>query len=65
MPYIDGTVAAVPAANKQAYIEHARLTAALFKAQGALSVVETWGDDVPTASAPTSAGRSRPRRGRW
>jgi len=47
MPYIDGFVAAVPTANKQAYIEHASKTAAIFKALGALKMVECWGDDVP------------------
>lgn len=47
MPYIDGFVAAVPAANKQAYIEQARQSAALFKEWGATRVVENWGDDVP------------------
>lgn len=47
MPYIDGFVAAVPKANKQAYIEHARESAVLFKEWGATRIVETWGDDVP------------------
>jgi uncharacterized protein YbaA (DUF1428 family) len=47
MPYIDGFVAAVPKANKQAYIEHAREAAELFKEWGATRIVETWGDDVP------------------
>lgn len=47
MTYVDGFVAAVPTANKQAYIEHAETSAALFKAYGALSVIECWGDDLP------------------
>lgn len=47
MPYVDGFVAAVPKANKQAYIEHAREAAELFKEWGATRIVETWGDDVP------------------
>ncbi|MGB3337288.1 MAG: DUF1428 domain-containing protein [Devosia sp.] len=47
MPYIDGFVAAVPTANKQAYIDHAREAGALFKQWGATRIVETWGDDVP------------------
>ena len=47
MNYVDGFVAAVPTANKAAYLEHARLAAAVFKEQGALSSVECWGDDVP------------------
>ena len=47
MPYVDGFVAAVPKANKQAYIEHAREAAVLFKEWGATRIVETWSDDVP------------------
>ena len=46
-PYVDGFVAAVPSANKAAFIEHARAAAAVFKEHGALRVVECWGDDVP------------------
>lgn len=47
MTYVDGFVIAVPKANKQAYIAHAREAAELFKAWGATRIVETWGDDVP------------------
>ncbi|WGI25683.1 DUF1428 domain-containing protein [Halomonas alkaliantarctica] len=46
-PYVDGFVAAVPSANKDAFIEHARAAAVVFKEHGALRVVECWGDDVP------------------
>jgi uncharacterized protein YbaA (DUF1428 family) len=47
MNYIDGFVAAVPSANREAYLRHAEAAAAVFKEHGALSLVETWGDDVP------------------
>ncbi|MFC7292119.1 DUF1428 domain-containing protein [Hirschia litorea] len=47
MSYIDGMVAAVPTANKDAYIAHASKAAVIFKKHGALSVVDCWGDDVP------------------
>jgi uncharacterized protein YbaA (DUF1428 family) len=47
MNYLDGFVAAVSLANKEAYLRHAQDTAAVFKEYGALSVVESWGDDVP------------------
>lgn len=47
MSYVDGIVAAVPTANRQTFIEHARKAAAVFKEHGALKVVECWGDDVP------------------
>ena len=47
MSYIDGFVAAVPAANKEKFIAHAEMAAAVMKEAGALKVVECWGDDVP------------------
>jgi uncharacterized protein YbaA (DUF1428 family) len=45
--YVDGFVAAVPAGNKQAYLDMAKKAAAVFKDYGAIRIVETWGDDVP------------------
>jgi uncharacterized protein YbaA (DUF1428 family) len=47
MTYIDGFVAAVPRANKEQYITHARAAAELARQWGATRVVENWGDDVP------------------
>ena len=47
MNYVDGFVCAVATANRDAYLAHASKMAPLFKEFGALSVVETWGDDVP------------------
>jgi len=47
MKYVEGFVAAVPAANKEAYRKHAAEAAPLFKEFGASRVVECWGDDVP------------------
>ncbi len=47
MTYVDGFVAAVPNANKQAFIDHAKFAAEIFKDHGALKVVENWGVDVP------------------
>ena len=47
MSYIDGFVAAVPTANRDAFKEHAEKCAVVFKEFGALKVVECWGDDVP------------------
>ena len=47
MTYVDGVVAAVPAANREAFRKHAEAAAAVFKEHGALKVVECWGDDVP------------------
>ena len=45
--YIDGFVAAVPTANRDAYRRHAEAAAIVFKEHGALRLVECWGDDVP------------------
>lgn len=47
MNYIDGFVAAVPTANREAFRRHAEAAAAVFREHGALGVSECWGDDVP------------------
>ena len=47
MSYVDGFIAAVPTANRNAYLKHAEAAAAVFKEHGALTFVECWGDDVP------------------
>ncbi|GJL89037.1 MAG: hypothetical protein DHS20C03_27460 [Minwuia thermotolerans] len=47
MAYVDGFVAAVPTANKEKFLAHAKIAAEVFKEAGALKVVECWGDDVP------------------
>jgi uncharacterized protein YbaA (DUF1428 family) len=47
MNYLDGFVAAVPLANKEAYLKHAQDMAAILKEYGALRSVQSWGDDVP------------------
>ncbi|WP_019677958.1 DUF1428 domain-containing protein [Arsukibacterium perlucidum] len=47
MSYVDCFVAAVPSENKEAYIKHAKIASELFKENGALEIVENWGDDVP------------------
>jgi len=45
--YVDGFVVAVPTANKETYRRFAADAAAVFRENGALSLVECWGDDVP------------------
>ena len=47
MSYIDGFVMAVPTANKQTFIEHAKRVDTVFTELGATRVVECWADDVP------------------
>lgn len=46
MSYIDGFVIAVPTANKQKFIDHAKQGDSVFIDLGATRVVECWGDDV-------------------
>lgn len=46
MTYIDGFVTAVPTANRDAFIEHARAADPIMIECGALRVVDAWGDDV-------------------
>ena len=53
MSYIDGFVAAVPTANRDAYKRHAERAAGIFKEYGAWKVVECWGDDVPDGKLPS------------
>lgn len=55
MNYVDGFVAAVPNANREAYIKHAAEAAVVFKELGALSVVECWGDEVPEGKVTSFA----------
>jgi uncharacterized protein YbaA (DUF1428 family) len=50
MSYIDGFVIAVPTANKQQFIDHAKTADAVFLEHGATRVLECWGDDVPTGT---------------
>jgi uncharacterized protein YbaA (DUF1428 family) len=47
MSYVDGFVAAVPTANREAYRKHAEAVLVVFREHGATRCVECWGDDVP------------------
>jgi uncharacterized protein YbaA (DUF1428 family) len=47
MSYVDGFVIAVPTANKQEFIDHAKLGDSVFIDLGATRVIECWGDEVP------------------
>lgn len=47
MAYVDGFVIAVPKANKDLFIEHAKKGDAVFMEYGATRILECWGDDVP------------------
>lgn len=61
MRYVDGFVAAVPAANKEIYVKHAAEAAAIFKEFGATRVVECWGDDVPAGEVTDFLGAVKAR----
>src|SRR5215210_8981139 len=47
MNYVDGFVVPVPTANRDTYRRVAEAASTVFKENGALSVTECWGDDVP------------------
>lgn len=47
MTYVDGYLIPVPNKNREKYQDMAARCAPVFKKHGALSVVETWGHDVP------------------
>lgn len=47
MNYVDGFVSAVPSANKAAYLAYIRSIVPVFRENGALRMVESWGRDVP------------------
>ncbi len=46
MNYIDGFVIPVPEANRQAYLDMARMAATIFMEFGAIRIVESWADDI-------------------
>ena len=47
MTYITVAIYAVPNANKDAFIAHAKALTPLFVKHGALTPLDAWGDDVP------------------
>src|SRR3982074_1960370 len=61
MAYIDGFVAAVPRANKDAFRKHAAGAASMFKEYGATRQVESWGDDVPDGKITDFKGAVKAR----
>jgi uncharacterized protein YbaA (DUF1428 family) len=47
MAYVDGFVIPVPYDKREAYLKMAKLAADIYKENGALEIIEAWGDDVP------------------
>ena len=48
--YVDGFVIAVPAANREGFVDHANRIDRMFLELGATRAVECWGDDVPSGT---------------
>jgi uncharacterized protein YbaA (DUF1428 family) len=46
MTYVDGFVIAVPTANRDKFIEHARTADSVFLELGATRILECWAEDV-------------------
>ena len=51
MTYVDGFVAAVPTANREAYRQHAEAAAVVFKEYGALNSSSAGATTCPMASS--------------
>ncbi len=47
MAYVDGFLAAVPIANRDAFIAHAKQFGDVLREFGALNVTDCWGSDIP------------------
>lgn len=47
MAFIEGFVTAIPVANREAFLDHARRAVRVFQEFGAGRIVDAWGDDVP------------------
>lgn len=47
MPFIEGFVTAIPAANRGAFLHHTKQVVRVFQGFGAGRIVDAWGDDVP------------------
>jgi uncharacterized protein YbaA (DUF1428 family) len=62
MTYVEGFVAAVPSANKEAYRRHAAEAAPLFREFGVTRMVENWGDDVPDGKVTDFRGAVQAQR---
>ena len=62
MTYIEGFIAAVPIANKDAYVDDALIGfAPLIQELGATRMVQCWSDDVPEGKVTDFAKGSKPR----
>jgi uncharacterized protein YbaA (DUF1428 family) len=57
--YIDGFVAAVPTANRDAYRRHSADMAPIFREFGIRRTMEAWGDDVPPGKTTDFPGAVR------
>ena len=60
MPYIDGFVIAVPNANRQKFIAHAKDADSVFLEHGATRVLECWGGPGPGRGQNRYCGNASP-----
>jgi uncharacterized protein YbaA (DUF1428 family) len=61
MTYVEGFVAAVPTANKDEYLKHAKEAWGLIREGGVVRMVESWGDDVPKGTTTDFYGAVQAR----
>lgn len=61
MTCITGFIGAVPTINRDAFVDHARLAADVFRGHGLASAVEGWGDDVPNGEVTSLPGAVQAR----
>lgn len=47
MRFVEGFVTAIPAANRQTFLDHTKKAVRVFQKFGAGRIVDTWSDDVP------------------
>lgn len=56
MTYVQGFVTPVPTDSKEAFADHSRRAAVIFRDIGSGRVVDAWGDDVPAGKVNDFAG---------
>lgn len=64
MAYVNGMVAAVPTANKDAYFKMCKTMGPIFKRHGAIEAVDCWGADVPDGNVTSISNGSAMQGGR-
>lgn len=63
MAYVDGSLLAVPAANREAYRDLAQKMMAVIMEHGATRIIDAWGDDVPDGKVTDYKGAVKAEEG--